>query len=309
VETLRLKYVQMLKTSLGVGNLHHITVANVPIAYADEGRGPPVLLAHCSSANHRMWKALIAELAPAHRVLAPDLIGYGQSGRWPEGRPYEADADARLIAEIAGRAGAPVHLVGHSYGAAMALEAARLLGPGMVRGMTLIEPVSFHLLGAGGYQRELATVRDVARRTVAGVAAGDRRAASAAYMGFWLGRFRWWLAPKKLKAPVMETVDKVAMEFAAIESQSTGDLSPYRAISAPTLLLYGENTRAPAKAIVRLLSETLPRARSQAIAGAGHMSPLTHRDKVNALITGHMASVEASSPVRAEADEVVAQRN
>jgi lipase len=280
--------------------LHHLTVANVPIAYADEGRGPPVLLAHCSSASHRMWKALIAELAPAHRVLAPDLIGYGQSGRWPEGRPYEPDADSRVIAEVAERAAEPVHLVGHSYGAAMALEAARLLGPGKVRGMTLIEPVAFHLLSAGGYEAELATVRDVARRTIAGVAAGDRRAASAAYMGFWLGRFRWWLAPKKLKAPVMETVDKVAMEFAAIESQSTGDLSPYRAISVPTLLLYGENTRAPAKAMVRLLSETLPLARSAAIAGAGHMSPLTHRDKVNALIMEHVRMVGARSPADAD---------
>jgi pimeloyl-ACP methyl ester carboxylesterase len=88
------------------------------------------------------------------RVLAPDLIGYGQSGRWPEGRVYEADADIRVIMELAGRAGGPVHLVGHSYGAAMALEAARLLGSGRVRGMTLIEPVAFHLLLAGGYAKE-----------------------------------------------------------------------------------------------------------------------------------------------------------
>jgi pimeloyl-ACP methyl ester carboxylesterase len=125
------------------------------------------------------------------RVLAPDLIGYGQSGRWPEGRVYEADADIRVIMELAGRAGGPVHLVGHSYGAAMALEAARLLGSGRVRGMTLIEPVAFHLLLAGGYPKEHETVKEVARRTVAGVTAGDRRAASAAFMGFWLGRLRW----------------------------------------------------------------------------------------------------------------------
>jgi lipase len=166
--------------------LQHLTVADLPIAYADEGSGPAILLAHCSSANHRMWKALTSQLAPSHRVLAPDLIGYGQSGRWPAGRTYEADADTRLIMELANCAGGPVHLVGHSYGAAMALEAARLLGPGRVRGMTLIEPVSFHLLLAGGYLQEHETVKDVARRTGAAVAAEDRRA-SAAYMGFWLG--------------------------------------------------------------------------------------------------------------------------
>jgi lipase len=276
----------------GAVKLHHLTIADVPVAYADEGRGPPVLLAHCSSGNHRMWKNLIATLAPRHRVLAPDLIGYGQSGRWPQGRAYQVGADVRLLLALADRADGPVYIAGHSYGAAMALEAARLLGADRVRGLTLIEPVCFHLLEAGGYTAEHATVLDVAHRTIAAVAAGDRRAASAAYMGFWLGRFRWWLAPKKLKASVIDTVDKVAMEFAAIESQQTGDLSPYRAMKMPTLLLYGDKTRAAAKAAVRLLSDTLPLARSASIAGAGHMSPFTHRDQVNALIVEHIREVE-----------------
>lgn len=288
----------MLKTS-PEPDLHHFTVALVPIAYADEGRGKPVLLAHCSSGNHRMWKTLTGQLAPSCRVLAPDFIGYGQSGRWPEGRVYEPDADMRVLVELANRAGEPVHIVGHSYGAAMALEAARLLGPARVRGLTLIEPVSFHLLAAGGYAAEHRTVLDVARRTVAGVAAGDRRAASAAYMGFWLGRLRWWLAPQKLKAPVMETVDKVALEFAAIESLAVDDLSPWRVLRIPTLLLHGAKTRAPAKAVVRLLADTLPLARAGVIEGAGHMSPFTHRDKVNALIVEHVREV-AEAPVQAE---------
>jgi lipase len=277
--------------------LHQINVAGVPIAYADEGSGPPVLLAHCSSGNHRMWRALTQALLPANRVIAPDLIGYGRSGRWPAGRPYEADADIRLLMALAERAGGPVHLVGHSYGAAMAFEAARLLGPDKVRAMTLIEPVCFHLLGAGGYPAEEATVRDVARRTIEAVDRGDRRAAAGAYMGFWLGRFRWWLAPKKLKAPVIDTVDKVAMEFAAIETQKTANLAPYRAMRVPTLLLYGEHTRAPAKAVVRLLTATLPMARAEAIPGAGHMSPITHRDAVNALVAEHIRAMsQASAP-------------
>jgi lipase len=98
----------------------------------------------------------------------------------------------------------------------------------------------------------------------------------------------------------METVDKVALEFAAIESQITDDLSPYRALRVPTLLLYGEKTRAPAKAVVRLLTDTLPLVRSQAIPGAGHMSPITHRDQVNALVLEHIRAVEepVSAPAR-----------
>jgi pimeloyl-ACP methyl ester carboxylesterase len=265
-----------------------LEIAGIPVAYLDEGSGPPVILAHCSSASHRMWGALIRELAGSHRVLAPDLIGYGQSGPWPQGRPYEADADARVLAALARKAGGSVHFVGHSYGAAMALEAARMLGGAEVRGMTLIEPVAFHLLKAAGRDAAYREVEAVARGTIAAMADGDRRRASAVYMGFWLGRLRWWLAPKKLKAPVMETVDKVALEFAAIEAQTVESLAPYQALRVSTLLLYGAKTRRPAKAVVEVLSETLPLSRAQAIPAAGHMSPFTHRDAVNALLLAHI---------------------
>ena len=278
--------------------MERLEIAGLPVAYVDEGRGRPVLLAHCSSGNHRMWGALIRELTGSHRVLAPDLIGYGQSGRWPQGQPYEPDADVRVLVAIAEKAGAPVHLVGHSYGGAMALEAARFLGE-RVASMTLIEPVAFHLLKAGGREADHAVVADVARRTIAAVAAGNRRAASAAYMGYWLGRLRWWLAPKKLKDPVFETVDKVAMEFGALGQLDVTSLAPYEALRAPTLLLYGARTRSAAKAVVQILERTLPGARSAAISGAGHMSPFTHRDQVNRLILDHIREVEgAAAPVR-----------
>ena len=276
--------------------LETLDVAGISIAYLDEGQGPTVVLAHCSSGNHRMWSALIRHLVTSHRVLAPDLIGYGQSGRWPEGRPYEADADVRVLGAVAGKADGAIYIVGHSYGAAMALEVARMLGE-RVRGMTLIEPVSFHLLQAGACAAEARIIEDVSRRINAAMAVGDRRSASAAYMGFWLGRFRWWLAPKKLKDPVIETVDKVAMEFAALESQVASDLWPYRAIGAPTLLVYGEKTRAPAKAVVHILEKTLLHTRTVAVSGAGHMSPFTHRDQINALILDHIARVEHAARV------------
>jgi lipase len=274
-------------------------VSGIPVAYLDEGQGDPVLLAHCSSGSHRMWSPLIRELTSSHRVLAPDLIGYGQSARWPDERPYEPDADVHLIAQLARKADRPVHLVGHSYGAAMALEAARLLGS-HVRALTLIEPVSFHLLPSAGCAADYAVVKRVAAQVYAAMDAGDRRKASAVYMGFWLGRFRWWLAPQKLKAPVMETVDKVAKEFAAIESQTVPDLGPYRAIRVPVLLLYGGKTRAPAKTVVHLLERTLPLARAAVIPGAGHMSPLTHRDEVNRLVLDHIREIDRSRPAELE---------
>jgi pimeloyl-ACP methyl ester carboxylesterase len=78
-------------------------------------------------------------------VLAPDFIGYGSSAPWPADEPFKADADLDVFIAVAKKSRGPLHLVGHSYGAALALEAARRLG-NRVESLTLVEPVSFHHL-------------------------------------------------------------------------------------------------------------------------------------------------------------------
>lgn len=46
----------------------------------DEGEGPPILFAHGFPLNHSMWQGQIDVLSAQHRVIAPDLRGFGESG-------------------------------------------------------------------------------------------------------------------------------------------------------------------------------------------------------------------------------------
>ena len=78
-------------------------------------------------------------------MLAPDFIGYGQSGAWPADRVFTGKADVDVLLRLAKKTRRPFHLVGHSYGAVMALLAARELGP-KVKSLALVEPVAFNLL-------------------------------------------------------------------------------------------------------------------------------------------------------------------
>ena len=57
-----------------------VHVHGIDLATLDQGVGPPVLLVHAFPLNHSMWHAQIAALAANHRVIAPDLRGFGQSG-------------------------------------------------------------------------------------------------------------------------------------------------------------------------------------------------------------------------------------
>ncbi len=251
------------------------------------GAGAPVIVAHCSSASHKALRPLIKQLEQNYEVFAPDLIGYGASDRWPADRPLEPETEIALITELAAQAGAPAHLVGHSYGAMLSLEAARHLGP-KVASLTLVEPVSFHLLRPGGREAEHEEILQVAERVRAAMEAERPKLAAAHYMGFWMGRWRWWLAPARLRQGVLATMDKVAKEFALLERME-GDLADYRAIEAPTRLIMGRRTRAPAKAVIDILMNTLPNVELRTVRRAGHMSPLTHPERVNPLVLGHLA--------------------
>jgi pimeloyl-ACP methyl ester carboxylesterase len=266
----------------------HLKVDGVEIAYLDEGKGPCVIVGHCSSASHKEWLPLIETLKEDWRVLAPDFIGYGQSDPWPVDKPFSIKADVNVILGLAKKTKSPLHLVGHSYGAALALEAARKLGS-RVKSLALVEPVAFHLLRIER-RPEWKDVERLGVSVLEPVAKGDDRTAAAAFMSYWLGRWRWWLSPDRFKTAIAATIPKVALEFSiAIDAQTT--VKDYAEITAPTLLIAGSKTRAPTRAVVDLLAGAMPNAKVEILKGAGHMSPFTHPAELNRLILDHLAAV------------------
>jgi len=84
--------------------------------------GPHIILLHGLGASGQDWRLVAERLAPEARVACPDLLGFGRSP-WPEFAYSVADHLAALDAALARIAGdQPVHLVGHSTGAVLALE-------------------------------------------------------------------------------------------------------------------------------------------------------------------------------------------
>src|SRR5688572_24341213 len=86
----------------------------------DVGEGTPVVLLHSSGMSSMQWRRLKEQLAKSHRVLAPDLIGYGGSAPWAGPGDFDHRSDLDVAEAVAKHAGAPVHLVGHSYGGFLA---------------------------------------------------------------------------------------------------------------------------------------------------------------------------------------------
>jgi pimeloyl-ACP methyl ester carboxylesterase len=100
----------------------------VELALLDAGEGPAVLLLHGFPDSSHLWRHQVPALVAAgHRVLAPDLRGFGESDR-PEG--VEEYAIARSVADVVavldGLGIERAHVVGHDFGAALAWAVAAL---------------------------------------------------------------------------------------------------------------------------------------------------------------------------------------
>jgi haloacetate dehalogenase len=114
----------------------------VTIHCATAGDGPPVLMLHGYPQTHAMWHRVAPELARDHRVVCPDLRGYGDSSK-PGGLPDHSNYSKRVMAQdMVGVMSALGHerfdLVGHDRGARVGHRLARDHGE-RVRTLTVID--------------------------------------------------------------------------------------------------------------------------------------------------------------------------
>jgi len=271
------------------------------IACTETGTGEPVVLIHCSTASSKEWRSLCKVMGDDFRAVMPDQWGCGHSDPWTGNGAFDLGSEAAPVLEIMQNLGGPVHLVGHSYGGGVALRIARQR-PDLVRSLTLIEPSAFHLLRHGdAAERDLfAEIAAIAASVADAVADGDYWSGMARFIDYWNGTGAWDNMPHDMRMAFCQRLGKVVLDFRAL-FEEPATLEDHAALSMPTLILCGDRSPAPSRRIVEMLLGTLPDARVARIAGAGHMSPLTHPEAVNAAIRDHLRRTSQRQPEKARA--------
>lgn len=144
-----------------------IDVHGIATNYHDRGNGAPVLLIHGSGPGVSAWanwRLAIPELARRHRVIAPDILGFGYTER-PAGARYDAET---WLDHLVGLLDAldldRVSVVGNSFGGSLALRLATRY-PGRVSKMVLMGsvgvlfPITPGLEAVWGYEPSVANMR------------------------------------------------------------------------------------------------------------------------------------------------------
>ena len=119
------------------------------------GERPTVISLHTAAGTPDQWRPLAERLRVRYRVLAPELHGYAAGRASGAHQPLSLDAETALIEPLLDAFPGPVYLVGHDYGAAVALKLAHRRRE-RIGGLVLYEPTPFGLLLADPGSRDAA---------------------------------------------------------------------------------------------------------------------------------------------------------
>ena len=232
-----------------------------------------VLLLHAGIADSRMWASQIEALTAAgHRVVAPDLPGFGETPLEPGTVDYVAYAGDRLDG--------PTAVVGCSFGGRIALELeVALARPELVERLVLVGS------GLGSWEWSEAATAGFAEEEEA-LERGDLAEAAAAQARMWLAADAdddvralteaMIVLSYELQLPVEEAVTGVWPELSAVECLAE--------VRVPTLVVVGSEDVPDIKTIAEKLAAEISGARLETIDGAGHLPSLERPEELNRLL-------------------------
>jgi pimeloyl-ACP methyl ester carboxylesterase len=250
-----------------------------PIAYARSGDGTPLVLVHGSTANHTRWASILPELERRYTVFAMDRRGRGGSG---DAETYSLEQEYADVVAVVEAAGEGVNLLGHSFGALCAMEAALRLDN--LRRLVLYEP-PFSVGGKPLYPPDLPA------RYAAMLAEGEREKFLISFFSEVVG------APDEQIAALRADPSwqgRIESAHTALREMADGDYTfdpdRFRRLDVPTLLLLGENSDAIFAEATRALDSALPDSRVVILEGQGHVAMTTAPDLFVREVIGFLSS-------------------
>jgi len=253
------------------------------------GSGEPLICLHSGGSSGRQWKRLSEALGDEYQLIAPDLLGFGQTDMWPETGNLSVNLQADLVADIAfGDGERAFDVVGHSYGGAVALRL-YLQHPHSIRSLTLIEPILNCLLRDAGdpLYPESISIAEKFIECVRDERPGD---AWRIFIDNANGPGTWDKMDDQGQARFLtQTAQAVEGFISNLNNPTT--LDECRSIDVPTVVVCSTNTTKSFRRMTELARDSIPGAKYEVLEGAGHMSPLTRPSEIAQIVKQHLETI------------------
>lgn len=241
------------------------SVDGTSIRFLKLGQGPGLVYSHGSLSTGEEWLPVADRLKDRYTSYVMTRRGRGRSDI---GSPHSLERECEDIAAVLGAAGPGAHLLGHSYGAVCALEAARRTPIGK---LVLYEPpfpINQILPSGAGIPTFRADI-EVFRAAV-----DEGRREDAMLLGFrrFIGLSETEIAelrPTPVWSEFLSFAHTWGPELEALEQLEYG-VERFKEVMTPTLLLVGTLSPEHVKVASSALQSTLPNARTAVLRDQGH---------------------------------------
>lgn len=266
-----------------------IAALAAPFRVWHKGGARPVLALHCSLAHSGAWSGLVDHLS-AVTVTAMDQLGHGRAPDW-DGVTDLHGLTTRLSVDMAEMLadGRPVDVIGHSFGATVALRMA-LERPDLVRSLVLIEPPLFAAARASGsavfapfHLEHLAVAQTLHD--------GRARDAAAMFHGHWGNGTAFADLPARQQQYMVDRIHFIAAQNRYLLDDQAGLLRymGLESIGVPVLMVEGGASPPIVHAVQDELARRLPNVSRLVVPEAGHMVPISHPAVVAKAVMAHFA--------------------
>jgi pimeloyl-ACP methyl ester carboxylesterase/putative sterol carrier protein len=261
----------------------------LPVSILEAGRGDPVLLLHGLGATKVSFLPTMLALAKDHRVIAPDLLGHGDTAK-PLVR-YDAPTYARFVLSLMNTLDIDrAHLIGNSMGGRISLELAMAF-PDRIRSVSLLCPAVAFLKRRGmvpfvrilrpelGFVPHRLPHRLVVRSIRTMFSQPDRLPPSwyAAGADEFLRIFR---TPRG-RAALYASMRNIYLDEPAGER---GFWVRLERLDRPAMFVWGDHDRLVPAAFDRHVRRVLPDAASHVLDDCGHVPQFEHPERTHSLI-------------------------
>jgi pimeloyl-ACP methyl ester carboxylesterase len=249
-----------------------LTQGTFKIDYFEQGRGPAVVLLHSSVTGNQQWQGLASTLREHRRVIAPNLFGYGETSPWVKPPAQKISDQAALVCAVLEGVEGPIDLVGHSFGALIALEVASMMGERVGR-LVMFEPNPFALLDRPGCEAEFAEVRKLYAQMTHHSLCGEWSAVAKPFADFFSGEGAWAAMPAERRSALAASLGPTAHEWDAVMDPQLS-LLRWKNLKIPALLMWARDTRPALLRIAKLLRNEYPSWSCGELERGGHMAPI-----------------------------------